>query len=345
MPRLPTDAAPRVQALHWGHLPQLLRQLVVQPADGGGDRIWRQAVIGPLQRLIGRSGRRRPGDLGLVALDASDHAVGLLLAASANRRGSCWRLDLLQISDAAEGRLDLATALLREALHRTPAAVSWIARVDVHDDLLLAALRDQGFQTLQQLQVWRIEDLAHLQSVDPPLPEGIEPQPLQADNAALLLQLELSATPSQLRRMQDLSSPDLLDDALPASRLLVDRQRHLAVAAARLQRRRHGQQSTELDLTLHPAWESLLDGPMALLLGMAIRDHLPVVLRCDGRRPRLIAWLAHQGAVQVGEELVLARSLWARQELATPSWRRSAALERIVGPWRPGQRPVPEAVR
>ena len=184
MPRLPTDAAPRVQALHWGHLPQLLRQLVVQPADGGGDRIWRQAVIGPLQRLIGRSGRRRPGDLGLVALDASDHAVGLLLAASANRRGSCWRLDLLQISDAAEGRLDLATALLREALHRTPAAVSWIARVDVHDDLLLAALRDQGFQTLQQLQVWRIEDLAHLQSVDPPLPEGIEPQPLALAQAA-----------------------------------------------------------------------------------------------------------------------------------------------------------------
>lgn len=345
MPSLPTDATPRVQPLHWGHLPLLLRQLVAHQDDGGGANVWRQALVGPLQRLIGRSGGRRPADLGLVVLDPTDQPVGLLLAGSANRRGSCWRLDLLQISDAAAGRLDLATALLREALHRTPAAVSWIARADLHDELLLAALRDQGFQTLQQLQVWRLDDLDHLQSADQPLPEGLELLPLQADNAALLLQLELSATPSQLRRMQDLSSPDLLDDALPASRLLVDRQRHLAVAAARLQRRRHGQQPMELDLTLHPAWEALLEGPMALLLGMAIRDHLPVVLRCDGRRPRLIAWLAHQGAVQVGEELVLARSLWARQALATPSWRRSATLDRLVGPWRPGQRPVPEAVR
>jgi hypothetical protein len=345
MPSLPTDAAPRVKPLHWGHLPLLLRQLVAQQDAGGGARVWRQALVGPLQRLIGRSGTRRPADLGLVAFDPSDQPVGLLLAGSANRRGSCWRLDLLQISEDADGRLDLATALLREALHRTPAAVSWIARADLHDELLLAALRDQGFQTLQQLQVWRVADLDHLQSANQPLPEGLELLPLQADNAALLLQLELSATPSQLRRMQDLSSPDLLDEALPASRLLVDRQRHLAVAAARLQRRRHGQQPMELDLTLHPAWEALLEGPMALLLGTAIRDHLPVVLRCDGRRPRLIAWLAHQGALQVGEELVLARSLWARQALATPSWRRSATLDRLVGPWRPGQRPVPEAVR
>jgi len=340
MPSLPTNPALKVQALHWGHL-----ALAWPDGQAVAERLRRQALIGPVQRVLGRSSRRRPADLGLVALDSRDQPMGLLLAGSANRRGSCWRLDLLQISDQADARLDVAIALLHQALHQTPAAVSWIARADLHDDLLLAALRDQGFQTLQHLQVWRLDDLIHLQAPGEPLAEGLELQPLQAENAALLLQLELSATPSQLRRMQDLSSPDLLDDALPASRLLVDRQRHLAVAAARLQRRRHGQQPTDLDLTLHPAWELLLDGPMAHLLGVVVRDHLPVVLRCDGRRPRLIAWLAHQGAVQMGEELVLARSLWARQEMATPPWRRAAALDRLVGPWRPGQRPVPEAVR
>ena len=340
MPSLPTNPVPRIQSLHWGHLAMAWRN-----DDAGGDRLRRQALVGPVQRLLGRSSRRRPADLGLVALDPHDQPVGFLLAGSANRRGSCWRLDLLQICDRADARLDLATALLREALQQTPAAVSWIARADLHDDLLLATLRDQGFQTLQQLQVWRLDDLVHLQAPAAPLPEELELQPLQAENAALLLQLELGATPSQLRRMQDLSSPDLLDDALPSSRLLVDRQRHLAVAAARLQRRHHAQQLTELDLTLHPAWEQLLDGPMARLVGMAVRDHLPVVLRCDGRRPRLMAWLAHQGAVQVGEELVLARSLWARQEMTSSPWRRAAALDRLVGPWRPGQRPVPEAVR
>jgi hypothetical protein len=340
MPSLPPNPAPQVQALHWGHL-----ALPWPDTDAGGERLRRQAFFGPVQRLLGRGSRRRPADLGLVALDAHGHPVGLLLAGSANRRGSCWRLDLLQISDHADGRLETATALLREALHRTPAAVSWIARADLHDDLLLGALREQGFQTLQQLQVWRLDDLVHLQTPAEPLAAELELQSLEAENAALLLQLELSATPSQVRRMQDLSSPDLLDDALPASRLLVDRQRHLAVAAARLLRRRHGQQPTELDLTLHPGWELLLEGPMARLLGVAVRDHLPVVLRCDGRRARLLAWLTHQGAVHVGEELVLARSLWARQELTPSPWRRAAALDRLVGPWRPGQRPVPEAVR
>lgn len=339
MPSLPTNPAPKIQALHWGHL------ALSWPIGDGGDQLRRQALLGPVHRFLGRGSRRRPPDLGLVALDADHQPLGLLLAGSANRRGSCWRLDLLQISDEADARLEVATALLREALQQTPAAVSWIARADLHDDLLLAVLRNQGFQTLQQVQVWRLDDLVHLHAPAESMAAELELQPLQAENAALLLQLELSATPSQLRRMQDLSSPDLLDDALPASRLLVDRQRHLAVAAARLLRRRQVQQPTELDLTLHPAWEQLLDGPMARLLGMAVRDHLPVVFRCDGRRARLLAWLTHQGAVQVGEELVLARSLWARQELTIPPWRRAAALDRLVGPWRPGQRPLPEAMR
>ena len=151
MPSLPPNPAPQVQALHWGHL-----ALPWPDTDAGGERLRRQAFFGPVQRLLGRGSRRRPADLGLVALDAHGHPVGLLLAGSANRRGSCWRLDLLQISDHADGRLETATALLREALHRTPAAVSWIARADLHDDLLLGALREQGFQTLQQLQVWRL---------------------------------------------------------------------------------------------------------------------------------------------------------------------------------------------
>ena len=47
----------------------------------------------------------------------------------------------------------------------------------------------------------------------------------------------------------------------------------------------------------------------------------------------------------IQEELVLARSLWRRNELVPPPGLASRTIERLVGQWQPRQRPVPEAMR
>ena len=159
--------------------------------------------------------------------------AGLLVAEPCNRRGTCWRIDELLLEEELQSRTDTTILLIREVIQRVPGALSWIARAGSSDTPVLAALREQGFQTLQQQQVWRLNSAENLQAC-PQMPGQLKLEELNSTNSALLLQLELSATPSLLRQMQDLRREDLLDDARSGSLLLVDSQRHQAVAAARL---------------------------------------------------------------------------------------------------------------
>ena len=221
--------------------------------------------------------------------------------------------------------------------------MAWVARAASNADQTLAALREQGFQILQHQQAWLLKSLKKLKAVEV-LPEPFQFQPLSRASAVLLLQLELAATPSHLRQMQDLRSEDLLADSQVDSLLLVDLQRHQAVAGARLLRRRH-RGPTEIELSLHPGWKHLLGDILGLLLTNAADKHLPALIRCDISNCEGNEWLAQQGALQIQEELVLARSLWRRHELVPPPGLASRTIERLVGQWQPRQRPVPEAMR
>ena len=248
----------------------------------------------------------------------------------------------LSINAAVQSRSEASVLLIRDALSAVQGALSWIARAAIDDTAVLSGLRQQGFQTLQQQRLWRLERAESLLACDA-LPPQLQLQPLDRSNAALLLQLELSATPAHLRQMQDLRSDDLLDDAQAGSLLLVDTQRHQAVAAARLLRRSHAG-TTEVELSLHPAWAQLLGPPLARLLLQACSERMPITLRCDMRNNDGMAWLEQQGAIPGREELVLARSLWRRQELPAMGGLASRTLERLVGQLQPNQRPVPEAM-
>ena len=156
-------------------------------------------------------------------------------------------------------------------------------------------------------RVWRLSSPEQLERC-PQLPGQLKLEALNSSHSALLLQLELSATPSLLRQMQDLRREDLLDDARSGSLLLVDSQRHQAVAAARLLKRSNSN-GVEVELSLHPAWSQLMGPPLAELLRQSCQPHWPISLRCEVRNQAGMAWLESQGAEAMQEELVLALSL------------------------------------
>ena len=83
--------------------------------------------------------------------------------------------------------------------------------------------------------------------------------------------------------------------------------------------------------------------PLAELLRQSCQTQWPISLRCEVRNPAGMAWLESQGAEALHEELVLARSLWRRQESPAVSELASRTLERLVGQLQPG-RPVPGAM-
>ena len=316
-----------LQGARWQPLRPRLQQLLLQR--------WPQR----LNHLINRAAS--PPPVALVALHPSGGLAGLLVAEPCNRRGTCWRIDELLLEEELQSRTDTTILLIREVIQRVPGALSWIARAGSSDTPVLAALREQGFQTLQQQQVWRLNSAEQLQAC-PQMPGQLKLEELNSTNSALLLQLELSATPSLLRQMQDLRREDLLDDARSGSLLLVDSQRHQAVAAARLLRRSNSD-GLEVELSLHPAWSQLMGPPLAELLRQSCQTQWPISLRCEVRNQAGMAWLESQGAEALHEELVLARSLWRRQESPAVSELASRTLERLVGQLQPG-RPVPGAM-
>ena len=316
-----------LQAAHWQPLRPRLQQLLL--------RHWPQRLNNWLNQAAS------PPPVAMVALHPSGSLAGLLVAEPCNRRGTCWRIDELLLEDDLQSRTDTTILLIREVIQRVPGALSWIARAGSNDSPVLAALREQGFQTLQQQQVWRLSNAEHLQRC-PQMPGQLKLEELNSTNSALLLQLELSATPSLLRQMQDLRREDLLDHAKSGSLLLVDTQRHQAVAAARLLNR-SSSDGLEVELSLHPAWSQLMGPPLAELLTQSCDPHWPINLRCDVRNEAGMAWLESQGAEALQEELVLARSLWRRQETPAVGELATRTLERLVGQLQPG-RPVPGAM-
>ena len=281
----------------------------------------------------------------LVAFRRPQTIVGLAIVRRLNRSGSCWGIDQLRtcrqalVQPGSPTVRQVETALVKEALHRRLGATSWIASAATSRCDRLALLREQGFQPLRNQTVWRWEPGGR------PLPGrevGGELQlcSLNRRTAALLWHLEQAACPAQLRQLLDRRSEDLLDQTQGPGLLWVDPTRQQAVAGVR-GLRCHGQGQRELELTLHPAWSSLLGPALERLLVEAAGKAAVVWLRSDTADSERSLWLQGIGAVPEGEELLMGRSVWRRQEaLAGPEtsrWR----LDTMLETFKPRRRPVP----
>jgi hypothetical protein len=124
--------------------------------------------------------------------------------------------------------------------------------------------------------------------------------------------------------------------------MLVDASREQAVAAVRWIGDHPGG-GHDVELSLHPGWEQLV-GPASELLLRQIQTRLggqsPLWLRCDLRQQTLQQWLASLGASERGERVLMARSVWRRQALQSPS-RAARGLEAILEQWQQRRRPLP----
>ena len=281
----------------------------------------------------------------LVALD--DHApLGLIISRQLNRSGSCWQVQHLRI--AAHGmRHQLSQLLLREAIHRGRGATSWIATSSSVDNDRLAALRGQGFQPLRTERLWRLARPASLANERAPeaCPDPAL-RPLNRRTAWALFQLEQAACPAQLRQLLDRSSDDLLDQSHGRGWLLLDVARNQAVAGLRWLGEHPGG-GHDLELTVHPGWHHLIGSGTERLLAQAhqaLGSSDPLWLRTDVGHHDLESWLVKQGAEPRGERVLMARSVWRRQELPAPARQAARRLEAMLEQLQPRRRPLPTPV-
>jgi hypothetical protein len=305
----------------------------------------------PEQLLTAVTSRRPLAAQVLVALQRQgltrQQALGLIVCRRLNRSGTCWQVQHLRLALAAsEGaaadgpapsRAALAGDLLRQAIGRVKGAASWIATASSLDTSRLATLREQGFQPQRTDRLWRWQLPAA--GAAPVPPADLQLRPLNRRTASLLWHLEQATCPAHLRQLQDRRIEDLLDQSRGQGWMLVDGVRNEAVAGVRLLDEHPGG-GQAVELSIHPGWGHLLGPAAESLLHRMGRGGASLWLRCevgDGDRQ---LWLQALGAEAHGEEVLMARSVWRRQE-GQPAKRAARRIEAVLEQLQPRRRPMP----
>ncbi|MFU8886891.1 MAG: hypothetical protein ACNA8O_15730, partial [Cyanobacteriota bacterium] len=180
----------------------------------------------------------------------------------------------------------------------------------------------------------------------PPPAEAPGETPLRALNrrtAWALFQLEQAACPAQLRQLLDRSSDDLLDQSRGRGWMVLDGARNQAVAAVRWLGEHPGG-GHDLELTVHPGWAHLVgSGTERLLLQaqQALGSRDPLWLRSDVHDHNLECWLQQLGAEPCGERVLMARSVWRRQEMPAPAHQAVRRIGAVLEQLQPRRRPMP----
>jgi hypothetical protein len=269
--------------------------------------------------------------------------LGLIVSRRLNRSGTCWQVQHLRLALAASddssapGRAALAGDLLRQAIARVKGAASWIATASSLDTPRLATLREQGFQPQRTDRLWRWPMPA--ERVAPVPPSDLQLRPLNRRTAPLLWHLEQATCPAHLRQLQDRRIEDLLDQSRGHGWMLVDAVRNEAVAGVRWLDE-HPAGGRMVELSVHPGWGHLLGAPAEFLLHR-IGQGVPCLwLRCEVSDGARQGWLQALGAEAHGEEVLMARSVWRRQE-GQPARRAARRIEAVLEQLQPRRRPMP----
>jgi hypothetical protein len=314
--------------------------LVIEPLQGWHLPLLQEAAYLDLQPLLQRAlllqgpdwllsmvASRRPlAPQVLVASGADQRLVGLVVSQRLNRSGTCWELRHLRVADGEAAGCEAAVCGDRPSTLAVETAL----------------LRQLGFQPQRTEILWRWSPAA-ISADLAPLPADLQLRPLQSRNAPLLWHLEQAACPAHLRQLLDRRVEDLLDHSAAPSLLLIDTSRRQAVAAVRRLRSDPGQSLPELDLTIHPGWEHLLGAPVERLMREAAAGLDGVLLRSDVLDQPRNGWLRRLGLRPEGEEVLMARSVWRRQE-PQPSRHAARRLEAMLESWQPRRRPLPTPV-
>jgi len=339
-----------VEPLQGWHLPLLDDPafLPLQPL------LQRSLLLALPQRMVSAlSSRRAQASLALVALQRQgltrQQALGLIVCRRLNRSGSCWQVQHLRLALATTdgsapdatvpSRTALAGDLLHQAIGRVKGAASWIATASSLDTSRLASLREQGFQPQRTDRLWRWQ--APLDRFAPASPASADLQlrPLNRRTASLLWHLEQASCPAHLRQLQDRRIEDLLDQSHGCGWMLVDAVRKEAVAGVR-RLEEHPGGGLAVELSIHPGWGQLLGPAAEALLRRIGRGGRCLWLRCEATDADRQRWLESLGAEPHGEEVLMARSVWRRQE-GQPARRAAGRIEAVLEQLQPRRRPLP----
>jgi len=332
----------QIEPLKAAHLPwlQARDQSVLLPQL---QTLLLQGWLGQLESLApGLMNRRQP--LTMVASEGQSLLTFLVMRPH-NRQGSCWRMDVQQLTPPVHSSQgDLHRNLFKQALLQPQArSCSWVVRCSINDDTQLSVLRELGFQPIRTLCRWRpsqADESGTMPRQRPAQPEGINWVALDRRTVPLLWPLDQASTTNLQRQIVDRHPMDLLDQAGAGSGVVLVSETSGDVAIAGLVRQQRSDNAQVLELLREPAWDARLHQALPWVLTSAAAQNPQATFACNSEDTQLKALLHNNGWTRLDDELLLGRSLWRRQN----SLRRLEAtrpLEAMLGRLQPQQPPLP----
>ena len=330
-----SGSSPRVEALSAAHFRLLFTSAQISSSNQWVDQP--QAMI--LQTWLLRKLRV------LVALEQdetrADRLLSLVVLRSLNRRSSCWQLELEERQDpTGTSRLSVMRQLLHEALSDGVArSQSWLIRCDSNDQDQLDLAREQGFQPLRRLRVWRVDPHSVSERLISEMPSFCRWSALDNSTARPLFALEQACCSTHHRQILDRQWQDLVDQRSKGCGLLerIDSDQNQVLAG--LVARPSGFGRPRLELLRGLAWDERLTDALPPALERLARLQPAPELLVDEDDEHLQVIVQGSGFQSHQTQLVLGRSLW--RKLGSRELSGIRPLESMLGRLHPQQPPLP----
>jgi len=296
--------------------------------------------------------------LRVYVAEVGEQLVGAIQVSPFNKNRTTWQVDRL-VAWAGETGLsnqDIGTQLLRHCFSKVWEARTWLLEVNTNDSDGLGLYRHNGFQPLAQLTYWRLspEQLQTLAAHEPDLPNLL---PVTNADASLLCQLDTAAMPALVRQVFD---RHICDFKVNFGQFLVhgaqqlwgttqmqqgyvfEPQRKAAIGYYAVELTRHGTQSHQATLTVHPAYTWLY--PELLAQIARLTQACPtreLHLTSSDYQPEREAFLEQVAASQIGHTLMMSRSVWHKVREVRPRLPDGLALGEVIQGLQQNRQPLP----
>ncbi len=279
-----------------------------------------------------------------VAIENED-IKALALIQPFNRRGSCWSIILPGlISEPGKYSLNsIRQELIESALQlKSNRIQSWIMRCHASDRDLISLAREFGFQPLKLFKVWSPKSTLRNAANDglESLSVEIEWQKINQSNAPLLWSLVKVNESSHLRQILDRKWADLLYQNTFGSGVLIQKAGKNNTAIAGFVGRIGSEGQQVLELLKDLAWDTRLQTALPKVLNIISRTSKVSYIETASEDDYLTNFLLGIKWEQVGEEVILGRSLWKRK-LNSKVIPGTKQLETMLGQLQPQRPPLP----
>ncbi len=281
----------------------------------------------------------------LVAIE-ENNLVAFMVLQPYNRRGTCWSIADIEIIEEPnkESLYELRLKLIKSALqledNRTK---SWVIKCSTSDSDEISIGRELGFQPLKIFKSW-LPPKNKLKTIEfqsqPPLPDGLDWEPLKRINVPLLWSLEKGNESSQLRQILDRQWSDLLDQNQYGSGILISRRSQITTAIAGFLSHNLNNKQPPLQLLRDPGWDTRLSDSLEIILDMQANINPSCIVETSSEDRVLNNFLGEVSWQESGENILLGRTLWKRQ-LNNKFIPRKRPLESMLEQLTPQQPPLP----